>query len=68
MTEPLDEPTQPDTRDDELAEYSKVDADTVVDDAIELFETGSQPSPILNPDDPPPPDADDATGRRDRRT
>jgi hypothetical protein len=64
MTDRSDEPTHPDTRDDELEEYEKVDADTVVDDAIELFETGSQPSPILNPDDPPPPDADDRTGQR----
>ena len=42
-----------------LGEYAHVDPDTVTEDAIEFFEIGSEPSPILYPDDPPP-DREDA--------
>ena len=43
----------------EVDEYAHVDPDTVTEDAIEFFEIGSEPSPILYPDDPPP-DREDA--------
>jgi hypothetical protein len=47
-------------------EYSHVDAETVLEDAVELFEAGSEPPPILYPDDPPP--EDDSPRSEDERS
>jgi hypothetical protein len=46
------------SREDELDEYAHVDAETVLEDAVELFAAGSEPTPIGYPDDPPPADDD----------
>jgi hypothetical protein len=50
--------TQDDSHDEPLDEYAHLDAETVVEDAVQLFQTGSEPPPVLNPDDPPPERAD----------